>query len=56
MIHSLELTIVQDAIAVRKLPNVFLAEIFFFFLNRCYFGSCQFVMQVIPMHRVLSRL
>ena len=27
MIHSLELTIVQDVIVVRKLPNVFLAEI-----------------------------
>ena len=34
MIHSLELKIVQDGIAVRKLSNVFLAEIsiFFFFL------------------------
>ena len=44
MIHSLELTIVQDVISVRKLPNVFLAEIFLFFFIWCYFGSCQFVM------------
>ena len=27
MIYRLELKIVQDGIAVRKLPNVFLAEI-----------------------------
>ena len=45
MIYRLELKIVQDGIAVRKLPNVFLAEISIKKkIILCYFGSCQFVM------------
>ena len=39
MIYSLELKIVQDGIAIRKLPNVFLSEIKKKVLKKCYFGS-----------------
>ena len=46
MIYSLELKIVQDGIAVRKLPNVFLAEISILICVKKGLASylCYFVM------------
>ena len=35
-IFSLELKIVEDGTAVRKLPNVFLSEIFLIFVLFCF--------------------
>ena len=56
MIYSLELKIVQDGIAVRKLPSVILAEISNFFLLLLLFLHLSVYNVVISMHRVLSRL